>query len=179
MTGEGQPVAGGAWGAPPATSRPVARRGARVILKDRAGRLLLFEGVDPAVPEVRYWFTPGGGLEPGESYEDAARRELLEEASCRATDLGAAIREDVVEFGFRGVRFRQLQRYFAVELAGDGDGDVVEVGREGWTEDEIASVTAHRWWSLDEIETTSDAVYPGDLAELVRSTKRWGRAEPA
>lgn len=57
----------------------VIRRIATVLLVDREGRLLLqLRGADaPAAPGK--WSFPGGGIEPGEAPEEAARRELLEE----------------------------------------------------------------------------------------------------
>ncbi|MGH3586767.1 MAG: NUDIX domain-containing protein, partial [Pseudonocardia sp.] len=59
--------------------RPGVRVAARVLLVDPAQRLLLFHGADPHVPEKSFWFTAGGGLEPGEELLPAAVRELSEE----------------------------------------------------------------------------------------------------
>ena len=53
---------------------PVPRPAARVLLLDAKDRCLLFSWKPPNV-----WITPGGGLEPGDTYEQAALRELLEE----------------------------------------------------------------------------------------------------
>ena len=55
------------------TERPAAR----VLLLDAQDRVLLFRfdaGDRPA-----FWATPGGAIDPGESYADAAKRELREE----------------------------------------------------------------------------------------------------
>src|SRR3712207_8303508 len=63
----------------PKGARPVAR----VLLLGPGGRLLLLLAQD-APGGHQWWVTPGGGLDPGESFEQAARRELLEETGIRA-----------------------------------------------------------------------------------------------
>ena len=58
------------------------------MVDDRA-RVLLLRGRDPADPSAgRWWFTPGGGVDPGETVEQAARREIAEETGLVAADLG-------------------------------------------------------------------------------------------
>jgi ADP-ribose pyrophosphatase YjhB (NUDIX family) len=64
----------------------VSRPGARVLCLAGDTRLLLLRWRDP-VAGVEVWEPPGGGLEPGESFEDAARRELREEAGLEAGEL--------------------------------------------------------------------------------------------
>ena len=48
----------------------------RVVLLDQDDRALL---VRWRLPGRDVWGTPGGGVDPGETHEDAVRRELLEE----------------------------------------------------------------------------------------------------
>jgi len=57
----------------------VAEAFVRVVLSDRDGRLLLLQrsAADHGFPGL--WEFPGGGVDPGESPEQAAARELREE----------------------------------------------------------------------------------------------------
>lgn len=58
----------------------ILRPTARVLLLDESDRTLLFTAMTPDEETgLPFWFPPGGGLEEGESHEDAAIRELGEE----------------------------------------------------------------------------------------------------
>jgi GNAT superfamily N-acetyltransferase len=58
--------------------RDPGRRAARVVVVDRRQRVLLFGYRNPTTGK-EVWATTGGGIEPGESPEEAARREFREE----------------------------------------------------------------------------------------------------
>ena len=60
---------------------PVIERSAvRLVVLDAEGRLLLFRTRDLCNPGLgTWWELPGGGIEPGETYHDAAVRDLREE----------------------------------------------------------------------------------------------------
>jgi ADP-ribose pyrophosphatase YjhB (NUDIX family) len=139
------------------------RRAARVLLVDDAGRVLLFRGADPARPEDRYWFTPGGGLEPDEMPAAGATRELAEETGLMVSpaQLGESVWADVVEFQFDGWWYHQTQEFFLVRVP------TWEVDTKGFTEVERGSVDEHRWWSVEELTRTGEPYFPAELPALL------------
>lgn len=61
----------------------IDRKIAVILLRDTQGRLLM-QHRDGAAPAWPYkWGLPGGGIEPGETPEEAMRRELEEETGIR------------------------------------------------------------------------------------------------
>lgn len=151
----------------------VLRVAARVVLVDTADRVLLIEGHDPSRPQDGWWwFTPGGGLEPGESLLACAVREVHEETGLRldAESLGPVLRQENVEFGFEGRLVRQRQVFYRVVVA------PFEAETSGWHELERRCQRRVRWWTLQELAATAETVYPAGLATWVSSTTRSGWA---
>jgi 8-oxo-dGTP pyrophosphatase MutT (NUDIX family) len=155
------------------------RRSAKVLLLDPDGRVLLFSGVDPAEPSrPPIWFPVGGGVDEGETLEEAALREVEDETGLLLTDLGPVVMTRHVEFRFDGDSYDQDESYFAVWT----DAFVPDCKR--WTETEKRVMVRSRWWSLDELRATAETVFPERLAECigqlleVQRRNRTGEAEP-
>ncbi len=141
------------------------RRAARVLLLDPADRILLLHGCEPSDPAVRWWFTPGGGVEPGESLAEAAVREVAEETGITDVRLGPVVWRRSCEFDFDGRHWVQDEWFF---LARTGTAANEEFDAGGLTERERRSIRGLRWWTCGELLATRETVYPTRLARRLR-----------
>ena len=143
---------------------PRQRAAVRVLLINDQNAVLLFRGFDPAQPQAgHYWFTPGGGVDQGESAAEAAARELREETglALAADQLGEPVHHDVAHYSFGGVTYRQEQDFFLVRMP------KWQVDTSGFDEVELASVEGYRWWSVAELAVAPEAYYPEDLLDVL------------
>jgi 8-oxo-dGTP diphosphatase len=145
-----------------ATLRP--RPSARLLVVDPDGRVLLFRFAFNRGPlEGRiFWATPGGAIEPGESFEDGARRELAEETGLVIDDPGPQIaRREFPMHAPEGDAVLADERYFLVRVA------PFTLADGGWTDLEREVMTEHRWWAPQEIAVAEEKIYPEDLVEML------------
>lgn len=150
-----------------AREAPYVRPTARVILLDGEGRTLLFSAGDPDDETGRpFWFAPGGGLEPGESHEEAAFREVFEETGIRLPALGPCIWLRTHRWRHRDMWYISDERYFVADCTG-GD-----ISRDGWTDLEVQAIRECRWWTHDAIHASPDIFVPRQLDALLPALLR-------
>jgi 8-oxo-dGTP diphosphatase len=135
------------------------RPAARILLMDPAGRVLLFRFVTADRPP--FWATPGGAVDPGETYEEAARRELIEETGIHA-EPGPEIFQRLVEFvTLEGVPVTADERYFLIRT------DAGEIDTARHTELEQRVMQHWQWFDPEAIAAHHELIYPEDLAEIL------------
>lgn len=147
---------------PPSQRPKRVRRTARVLLVDDRDRLLLFAGTDPGLPGTRWWETPGGGIDPGETDREAAVRELFEETGVRVAEselLGPVMTRRVVH-GYTDVVVAQEDAFFACWVP------AFEVSDAGHTAEERLVMTDHRWWSREDLAATDELLWPAGVLDL-------------
>ena len=139
---------------------PRHRPTSRLLVLDAQDRILLLLVEDPRLWHPRFWITPGGGVEAGESFEQAATRELWEETGIVAP-LGPCVWSRRLVFPFEGRLIDMDERYFVVRV------DSVAIDPASPTMWEREALTEHRWWSLDELVGTDEVVAPRCLASVL------------
>lgn len=153
--------------------RPIPRTGARVLVIDAHERVLLMSARDPS-DGVTVWMTPGGTVEPGESLEDAARRELAEEVDgLPPPRLEGPVWRRFHRYAWDG-REHEVTCWFFVARYDEplAIRDVRETGPAardsvGW-----------RWWTLAELAAFDGIVAPRRIAELLPAILRGERPDP-
>lgn len=124
------------------------RHAARAVIFNAGGEIALLQATRHG-----YHKLPGGGMEAGEDWTEALKREALEEVGCDVDVLPQQLGE-IVEW--RG-RFELKQISFCGMARVKG-----EVGKNSLTEDEIAVGLEVRWVTVDEAIRLLAADNPDD-----------------
>jgi 8-oxo-dGTP pyrophosphatase MutT (NUDIX family) len=144
------------------------RLSARLLILNDAGRLLLFRFVHKRGPLAGqdFWATPGGGVDEGESLEQAAVRELEEETGLQRASVGPEVaRREVAIQMPDGEHVVSDERYFLVRITGDA------LSWANWTALEREVMVEHRWWSRDELSRTKATVWPENLPQMLEGAR--------
>jgi ADP-ribose pyrophosphatase YjhB (NUDIX family) len=134
-----------------------------VLLFDESRNLLLVRFVIAQAdePAFVFWAAPGGEVEEGETPILAAGREIVEELGLEL-EMKGPVRVDQNSFSLRGEMVDNTDYYFVAECPAEAP------TLRGVTADEIAIMKEIRWWTVAELQATTERVFPDGLADWVR-----------
>jgi 8-oxo-dGTP pyrophosphatase MutT (NUDIX family) len=118
---------------------------------------------DAAGAQREVWVLPGGGMEQGETFAEAAARELYEETGLRIPP--EALRGPVA-------RSRGAWTHLGVTYWSENAVFFARTAEWSLTLDKLAPLereqaVRHRWWTLGELLGTEATVFPRGLGPLV------------
>ncbi|MBB3307877.1 MULTISPECIES: NUDIX domain-containing protein [unclassified Enterobacter] len=139
------------------------RDSARLLIINSLNQVLLFRfrHENDALVGKAYWATPGGGVKSGETFEQAAIRELSEETGIYVDDVGRPLTERTFEMALpSGEVVLANERFYLIKVADE------EISTSGWTENEKTVIDDYHWWNLVELRNTEDVVYPSNIPDI-------------
>lgn len=144
------------------------RHTSRLIVLDPRDRLLLIQyqaavasDPDGSAPRA-FWYTPGGGIDPGETPEEAGLRELDEEVGIRGVELGPcvatceALRDKFIKTSFC------RERYFVIRAPSD------RIDTSRLAETDLDPVLDVRWWNIEDFIAAKEFLIPMSVLPLAR-----------
>lgn len=140
------------------------RDSVRVLLLSPQKRVLLikYRNIGRDGVSRPCWTTAGGGIDEGETIQQTAAREIVEETGITSAVLGPIVWycEDSRRSGDWQVRHKE---HFVVALS-----PTEELQHHGWTEHERGEILEMRWWEGADIAASSETIYPPDLGNALK-----------
>lgn len=162
------------------------RKAARTVVLDTNKKLLLFQGHEANNQDRKWWFLPGGGVEPGETLRQAACREISEETGFSPNPnqlIGPIIVRDAI-IDFSDIICLQQEYFFLYQWNGNSDQDSFgQTEHRNWTGWEQEILDDFTWWDAQALanfpvvktangcyllsdSSASSVIYPEALPDL-------------
>lgn len=152
-----------------ASLRPRRLREAARVLILAPGSILMLADTDPGIPGSRWWTTPGGGIDPGESAADAAAREILEETGrvTHAAELLGPVAIRSVVHGFSDQILAQQEKFFVLRLP-----QPYTPSQDGFTPEEQITLDGWSWLTVAELDGVTEPIWPANVRDLIEVADR-------
>lgn len=141
----------------------ITRMSSRAIILNKNNEIFLFQyNFDYFANGNVVWITPGGGLEDGESFEMALKREVFEELGIQLNQCYKQIYYRNPIYYLKNGEIAQCEeRFYLVYL------DREEFSYNNWTESERKRMLYGKWWSIDKIQQSGDEFFSSDLINIL------------
>jgi 8-oxo-dGTP pyrophosphatase MutT (NUDIX family) len=143
------------------------RETARVMLIDEQNRIFLLKThFDPEVGLPPRWLTPGGGMDEGETTLQTAVRELLEETGLNIDP--EVLGDPVLVASGRWDWADGLSYHTYKDTIYEYRVSNFQPDTSGFTQDEHRDILEFRWWTIEELLASEEALAPHELRDWLR-----------
>lgn len=137
------------------------RLAVKLLLLDPEDRLLLIHSRD-TVSRAECWYPVGGGVEPGESLQEAAQREAHEETGINSLPSGQHVWRRDHTYHYNGQTMAVREEWLLHRVAR------FQPAPTALTANESQTIIGFRWWNLSDLSATTATVFPPRLGDLTR-----------
>lgn len=142
----------------------ITRKSSRAIILNSNHEIFLFQfNFDYFAKGNVVWITPGGGLEDGETFDMALKREVFEELGIKLNQCYKQIYYRNPIYSLKNGELAQCEeRFFLVYLDGKEEFSFIN-----WTEHESKRMLYGKWWSIADIQQSEDEFFSSDIINIL------------